>query len=133
MPGIDIQCTQKVDYHPYSYGTGGLLSASSQFQDEIANGLMVDDDYGVDIGAAFSLDSDEAVIVPEIELNLPELEYIQNLCKPEIIMAWISTYKLKNTLVPFSDTFNVMSVTVVTSPLYFVNQNFSAEKVHCMN
>ena len=115
LPRINNQLTQFVNAwnrHPMCTESGlsplqlwnrGLLLASSQFEDEIASGLMVDDDYGVDtdIGAAFSLDSDEAVIVPEIELDLsvPELEYIQNLCKPAIIMAWISTYELKNTLV----------------------------------
>ena len=47
-----------------------------------------------DVGAAYSLDSDETVIVPEIKLDLsgPELEYIQNLYKPTIIMVWIPSY-----------------------------------------
>ena len=100
LPRINNQLTQFVNAwnrHPMRTESGlsplqlwnrGLLSASSQFQDEIASGLTVDDDYGVDADIVnsvdFCLDSDEALIVPEIELDLsgPELDYIQNQFNP---------------------------------------------------
>ena len=56
-----------------------MLSASSQFQADIASGL-VNDDYGVDTDISATYSYEESVIVPEIELDLsgPELEHIQN-------------------------------------------------------
>ena len=60
-----------------------MLSASSQFQADIASGL-VNDDYGVDTEISATYCYEEGVIVPEIELDLsgPELEHIQNNYNP---------------------------------------------------
>ena len=94
QPRINCQLTQFVNAwnrHPLRTENGliplqlwnrGLLSsASPQWQDEIAEGLMVSDDYGVEshIQATNYFDQ-ENVVVPEIELNMSnqELEYLQN-------------------------------------------------------
>ena len=93
LPRINNQLAQFVsawNRHPLRTENGlsplqlwnrGLLSASSQLQSDIASGLSVDDDYGVDtgiLGNTYCLD-DEGVIVPDIEfdLNDSELDYIQ--------------------------------------------------------
>ena len=93
LPRINNQLAQFVNAwnrHPLRTENGltplqlwnrGLLSAASQFQNDIASGLSVDDDYGVDIGTIGSTNSldDHGVVVPEIELDLndSELIYIQ--------------------------------------------------------
>ena len=96
LPRINNQLTQFVNAwnkHPLRTESGltplqlwnrGLLSASLQFQEEIASGLIVEDDYGVDAGATYCFNDDEGVVVPEIELDLsgPELEYLRNHFNP---------------------------------------------------
>ena len=65
---------------PLQLWNKGLLSASTQFQNEIASGLTVSNDYGVDtdvLGISHSLDEDR-VVIPEVDIHLSdsELEYL---------------------------------------------------------
>lgn len=93
LPRINIQLSKFADAwnrHPLRTEGGlsplqlwhrGLLSGSSQFQEEIASGLTVDGDYGIDsdmLGTTETLDED-GVIVPEVNINLSdsELDHIQ--------------------------------------------------------
>ena len=55
----------------------GLLSTSSEFQEEIASGLSVDDDYGIDIDTYNSTPfEDDVVVVPEINLSLSDADFL---------------------------------------------------------
>lgn len=59
---------------PLQLWNRGLLSASTQFQNEIASGLTVSNDYGVDtdvLGISHSLDEDR-VVIPEVDIHLFE-------------------------------------------------------------
>lgn len=92
LPRINAQLVQFVkawNRHPLRTENGltplqlwnrGLLSASTQFQNEIASGLTVSNDYGVDtdvLGISHSLDEDR-VVIPEVDIHLSdsELEYL---------------------------------------------------------
>jgi len=62
-----------------------LLSASPQWQHEIAQGLTVSDDYGIEYNTQGTVCFDqESIVVPEIEINLSdqELEYLQEHYNP---------------------------------------------------
>ena len=97
IPRLNSQVTQFVNAwnrHPLRTENGltplqlwnrGMLSASHQLQDVIAQGLTVSDDYGVEYNTQGTVFFDEGnVTVPEIELNLSdqELEYLQNHYNP---------------------------------------------------
>ena len=65
---------------PLQLWSRGLLSACTQFQNEIASGLIVSNDYGVDtdvLGFTQNLD-EEGVVIPEVDIHLSdsELEYL---------------------------------------------------------
>lgn len=97
IPRLNIQLTQFVNAwnrHPLRTENGltplqlwnrGLLSASPQWQDEIAQGLTVSDDYGIEYNTQGTVCFDqESIVVPEIEINLSdqELEYLQEHYNP---------------------------------------------------
>lgn len=89
LPRVNNQLTQFVNAwnrHPLRTENGlsplqlwnrGLLSTSIEFQEEIASGLSVDEDYGVDFdtyGSNSYLD-ENGVVVPEIDINLSDAEF----------------------------------------------------------
>lgn len=97
IPRINSQLAQFVNAwnrHPLRTENGltplqlwnrGLLSASPLWQNEIAEGLTVSDDYGVDSYTQGTVCFDQgAVTVPEIELNMSdqELEYLRDHYNP---------------------------------------------------
>ena len=70
---------------PLQLWNRGLLSASIEFQSEICNGMVVDEDYGIDTYFGTTHNSDTiSVRVPEIEVELTdsELAYIHNNYNP---------------------------------------------------
>ena len=98
LPRINAQLLQFVNAwnrHPLRTENGltplqlwnrGLLSASTQFQNDIAIGLSVGDDYGVDAdmpSISQSLDTD-GVVVPEVDVHLSdsEVNYLQTHYEP---------------------------------------------------
>ena len=90
LPRINSQLAQFVsawNRHPLRTESGlspmqlfhrGILSASPQFQEDIASGLSVGDDYGVDICGGTS--DDDRVVVPEVGFILTDtqLHYMHN-------------------------------------------------------
>ena len=89
LPRINNQLNQSAsawNRHPLRTENGltplqlwnrGLLATSSEFQEEIASGLSVDDDYGIDIDMYNSSPSEQdVVVVPEINLNLSDADFL---------------------------------------------------------
>ena len=64
----------------------GLLSATSQIQDDIASGLSFNDDYGIDIvgRTCYGCDDQDGVVIPEVGFALHglDLHYIQDHYNP---------------------------------------------------
>ena len=77
IPRINSQLHQFVDTW-----NRGILSATPQIQEEIAEGLAIDADYGVEIGeqSHTNIFDSESVVVAEIDVGLgyQQLEYIYN-------------------------------------------------------
>ena len=71
---------------PLQLWSRGILSATPQIQEEIAEGLAIDADYGVEIGeqSHTNIFDSESVIVPEIDVGLgdQQLEYIYDHFNP---------------------------------------------------
>ena len=44
----------------------GIISASEEFQADIACGLSVDDDYGVDVGGSMFTSDHDGVVIPDV-------------------------------------------------------------------
>ena len=100
LPRINKQLTQFAcawNRHPLRTENGltplqlwnrGLLSTSSEFQEEIASGLSVNDDYGVDSdmysSTPFSDNDIDGVVVPDIDINLSDadIQYLQGHYNP---------------------------------------------------
>ena len=71
---------------PLQLWSRGILSATPQIQEEIAEGLLIDADYGVETGeqSHTNIFDSESVVVPEIDVGLcdQQLEYIYDHYNP---------------------------------------------------
>ena len=93
LPRINNQLRQFVsawNNHPLRTENGltplqlfnrGILSASVELQADIASGLAVDDDFGVDVGASMFCSNLHGVVIPEVVFTLTdsELDYVQQI------------------------------------------------------
>ena len=91
LPRINNQLRQFVsawNNHPLRTENGltplqlfnrGILSASVDLQADIASGLAVDDDFGVDVGASMFCSNLHGVVIPEVRFTLTDsqLDYVQ--------------------------------------------------------